>query len=314
MATRSGRFIMKNPLFGRSLVSIDDLTDDEIQLIFKLTKKIKQGGVGKLIENKIIASCFFEPSTRTRLSFESATMLMGGNVIGFSDANTTSHKKGESLHDSMRVIEGYADAIVLRHSLEGAVRLVAEVCNKPVINAGDGTNQHPTQALLDLFTIHECHPDSPSLNIVIMGDLKHGRTVNSLTRACSLFDSRFYFVAEKNLTLPNHVTEMLKQNAIRFSFHQDLSEIISRADILYVTRLQRERTKQEYGKSPYFVDLDILENAKEGLKIFHPLPRVGEISPEVDNTPYAHYFQQAANGLYIRQALLALALNEEIDL
>jgi aspartate carbamoyltransferase catalytic subunit len=305
---------MNNSLYQRSLVSIDDLSDAELEHIFALTKKIKSQGVGKFIDNKIVASCFYEASTRTRLSFEAAAMTMGGNIVGFSDANTTSHKKGESLHDSMRVIESYADVIVLRHPLEGAVRLAAEVCHKPVINAGDGTNQHPTQALLDLFTIKECHPDNTALNIVIMGDLKHGRTVNSLTRACSLFNSRLYFVANKELSLPDHVTEMLKQNAIRFSFHHDLSEIIDRADILYVTRLQRERTDTHYEKAPYMVDLDVLVNAKPGLKILHPLPRVGEISPNVDKTPHAYYFEQAANGLHIRQALLALVLNKEVPL
>lgn len=305
---------MKNTLYKKSVVSIEDLSDEDILLLFQLARDYKKHGPKKVLEGKVLASCFFEPSTRTRLSFESAALQLGAQVIGFSDANTSSHKKGESLYDSMKVMQNYADAIVLRHPREGSSRMVSEITNVPTINAGDGANQHPTQALLDLFTIKECQPEQESLNIVFMGDLRHGRTVHSLAQVCRLLRCRLFFVAEKAYSLPDYITDVLKSYAIRFSFHHDLREIIDRADILYVTRLQQERLDQATKKVKYGLRLDDLKNAKPTLKILHPLPRVDEIDTAIDNTPYAYYFQQAADGLYIRQALLTLLLCEDVIL
>lgn len=303
---------MTQELFNQSIISIDDLSDTQINRILNLAKQYKDKAPGKILNDKIIATCFFEPSTRTRLSFEAAAIRLGAQIIGFSDASTSSTKKGESLHDAMKMMDSYADAIVLRHPLEGSARMVSEENSVPVINAGDGSNQHPTQALLDLFTIKECHPDKDCLNIIFMGDLKNGRTVHSLAQACRLLNCRLFFVADNELMIPSDVTDILKRDAVRFSFHRNLSEVIDRADILYMTRLQRERSDKVYKKTPYGIGLADLENAKEDLRILHPLPRVDEIATEIDNTPHAYYFQQAENGLYVRQAILSLLLNPQV--
>jgi len=306
---------MNNSLYHTDIVSIKDLTLDQISLILKIAEQLKKKPIKDLLKDKIIAHCFFEPSTRTRLSFETATLRLGGQVIGFADSENTSTKKGESLHDAMKVIAGYADAIVIRHFKEGAARLAAEVADKPVINAGDAANQHPTQALVDLFTIKESQKKLDGLSIALAGDLKYGRTIHSFVQACAFFDIRLYLIAPEALTLPDHMGDLLKKQGVRFSFHETLQEIIPKADILYMTRIQQERfSEAEYQlvKGQYILTPELLHKAKTNLKILHPLPRVNEIAVSVDQTPYAHYFAQAANGVCVRQALLALLLNKEL--
>jgi aspartate carbamoyltransferase catalytic subunit len=305
---------MAASLYQRDIISIKDLSLDDIQIILKTAANLKQFPQTHLLNGKIIAHCFFEPSTRTRLSFESATLRLGGNAIGFTSDEALSVQKGETLLDTMRIISEYADLLVIRHPQEGAARLAAEVSSRPVINAGDGANQHPTQALVDLFTIQECQNKLDGLNIALVGDLKYGRTIHSFAEACVLFNVRLYLVSPEGLTLPETICDALKKRGVRFSFHQSLEEVIPKVDILYLTRIQQERfSAAEYQlvKNHYILTTDLLKNAKPNLKILHPLPRLNEIDITVDKTSFAHYFQQAANGVYVRQALLALLLNEK---
>lgn len=307
--------LMKNTLFGRDIVSMQDLSLEQIHLILDTARKLKEKRALHILKDKVIAHCFFEPSTRTRLSFESATLHLGGNVIGFSSDDALSIQKGESLHDTIKVISEYADLLIVRHPKEGAARLAADVSSKPVINAGDGANQHPTQALLDLFTIQECQQRLDGLAIALVGDLKYGRTIHSFAQACMLFNIRLFLVAPDSLALPESICDALKKAGVRFSFHQTIEEVIPKVDILYMTRIQQERFNQaEYQniRKQYILTTDMLAAARPNLKILHPLPRVNEIEVEVDKTPYAYYFEQAANGLYVRQALLALLLNEGV--
>lgn len=268
------------------------------------------------LTGKVIASCFFEASTRTRLSFETAIQRQGGTIIGFADStNTSMGKKGETLSDSIRMISSYADAIVMRHPQEGSARLASEVATVPVVNGGDGSNQHPSQTLLDLFTIHECQGRLENLTVTFVGDLKYGRTVHSLAQALSLFECRFQFIAPDALAMPDYLLRELDSKNIDYSRVSSLEEAIPNSDILYMTRVQKERfdpTEYMHLASQYILSTDLLKNAPEHLRILHPLPRVDEIPFEVDNTPFAYYFQQAENGVYARQALLALILNEEL--
>lgn len=306
---------MKNSLYGCDIVSMQDLPLPRIQLILETAHKLKAERASKLLNNKVIAHCFFEPSTRTRLSFESATLHLGGNVIGFSSDEALSIRKGETLHDTIRVISEYADLIIIRHPKEGAARLAAEVSSKPVINAGDGANQHPTQALLDLFTIQECQQRIDGLAIALVGDLKYGRTIHSFAQACMLYDIRLFLVAPDSLALPESICDTLKKTGVRFSFHQTIEEVIPKVDILYMTRIQQERfSEAEYQqiRKQYVLTPSMLATARPNLKILHPLPRVNEIDIGVDQTPHAYYFEQAANGLYVREALLALLLNKDL--
>jgi aspartate carbamoyltransferase catalytic subunit len=308
-----------NLIYNRNLISIDDLKLEHIDLIFKTAKKFKEAQ-GKqsfthLLNNKVIASCFFEPSTRTRLSFEAAALRSGAQMIGFSDDSSLSIQKGETLSDTMRVISNYADLIVIRHPKEGSARLTADVAECPVINAGDGSNQHPTQALIDLFSMLECQTRIDGLSIGLVGDLKYGRAIHSFTQLCSLFDVRLYLVSPEMLSLPDALCDNLKKRSIRFSFHQTLEEIIPKLDILYMIRIQQERfNSADYQliKHQFTLTEKMLDQAKSNLKILHPLPRVKQIDINVDRTPYAYYFQQASNGVPIRQALLNLILNEEL--
>lgn len=274
---------------------------------------LKQHVTLPLLKDKIIANCFFEPSTRTRLSFETASLRLGGNVIGFSGDQHTSIKKGETLQDTIRVISNYADLIVIRHAKEGAARLAADISAKPVINAGDGANQHPTQALVDLFTIYECQQRINGLAIALVGDLKYSRTIHSFAEICMLFDIRLFLVAPETLTLPDAISELLKKKGVRFSFHQSIEEVVPKIDILYMTRVQKERLSQDEKQQiekQFVLTTAMLTKAKENLKILHPLPRINEIDIKVDDTPFAHYFTQAANGACVREALLTLLLNE----
>ncbi len=308
-----GKLIMNNTLYGTDIISIADLQLDQINHILKTAAQLKAKPAPDLLQHKIIANCFFEPSTRTRLSFETAALRLGARVIGFSDAENTSIKKGESLHDSIKIIANYADLIVIRHTHAGAARLAADVANKPVINAGDAANQHPTQALLDLFTIKECQQKIAGLNIALTGDLKYGRTIHSLIQLLALFDIRLFLIAPEALSLSEQFANHLKKKGIKFSFHQSIEDVIHKLDILYMTRIQQERfTPLEYQTftEHYALNPACLHKAKPNLKILHPLPRVNEIPMSIDNTPHAYYFEQAANGIWVRQALLNLLLNK----
>jgi aspartate carbamoyltransferase catalytic subunit len=304
---------VKEAFKNRSLISSLDLSKEEILFLLETAKHFKQKAPKDLCKGTILASCFYEPSTRTRLSFETAAHQLGAKVMGFSDLNLTSSKKGESLSDSMRVIGQYADVIVLRHSLEGSARAASESTLTPVINAGDGSNQHPTQMLLDLFTIQETQKNLEGIKMAICGDLKYGRTVHSLATVSALFDMRLYFISPEQLTLPDHLCHELRKRAVRFSFHRTLEEVLDKVDILYMTRIQKERFEEgefEKIKGSYILKEPMLKIAKKNMKILHPLPRLNEIEPDVDRTPHAHYFEQAQNGLYVREALLALILNK----
>ncbi len=302
---------MRISLRNRSILSIADLSKEEILLILKRAEEMKKKAPKELLKSKILASCFYEPSTRTRLSFESAMIRLGGSVIGFSDSHSTSAKKGESLHDSMKVMGQYADLIVLRHPSEGSARAASEATDKPVINAGDGANQHPTQTLLDLFSIKECQKNLKGLHLAFVGDLKFGRTVHSLSLACAHFDMRLFFVSPQRLALPEEISHSLKKQGIKFSFHRTIEEVVDKVEILYMTRIQKERldpASYEECKNVYILKEEMLKKTKKNLKVFHPLPRVNEIEVSIDKTPFAYYFQQAENGLYVRMALLSLIL------
>lgn len=305
-----------NLLYQKDLISTKAMALPEVELILETAKKIKTNPDKFTATNKIIASCFFEPSTRTRLSFESAALRLGAKVIGFSGHEGLSIQKGETLSDTMRVISEYTDLIIIRHPSEGSARLTAEMANCPVINAGDGANQHPTQALLDLYTIQECQPQLNGLSIALVGDLKYGRSIHSFIDVCSLFDIRLYLISPEILSLPDSICDALKRRGTRFSFHHSLEEVIPKVDILYMTRIQQERfSKADYQlvKNQFILTAKGLENAKPNLKVLHPLPRVNEIAADVDETPYAYYFQQANNGVLVRQAILTLLLNESLS-
>jgi aspartate carbamoyltransferase catalytic subunit len=310
--------VMTNSLYKKHIISISELTRDELELIVQTAGQLKNTPNPELIRHKVIASCFFEPSTRTRLSFETAIQRIGGSVIGFDNSgNTSLAKKGETLADSVQVISSYVDAFVMRHPQEGAARLASEFSNgTPVINAGDGANQHPTQTLLDLFTIAETQGKLDNLNIAFVGDLKYGRTVHSLTQALGKFNNNhFFFIAPDALAMPDYILEELEEAQIQYSLHRDIESIIPEVDILYMTRVQKERfDESEYAhiRSAYILTTAHLENARPNMKVLHPLPRVDEITTDVDKTPHAYFFQQAENGVYAREALLALVLNETL--
>ncbi|MBF0406853.1 MAG: aspartate carbamoyltransferase [Candidatus Riflebacteria bacterium] len=296
----------------KDLISIDDLSIKNINDYLNYAEKIEQIPLkdkAKMLAGKILGVLFFEPSTRTRLSFEAAMLRLGGNVIGFSDVVSTSTAKGESLADTIKTVEQYCDAIVIRHPREGAARLSAEVSRLPVINAGDGANQHPTQTLLDLYTISRFFGRISGLKIALAGDLKYSRTVHSLVHALSKFDGiEFMFVSPDTLKMPEYVKTASNTKSFKCVETVDLKQAIIECDIVYMTRIQRERfpdpMEYEKVKDSYKIDHNILKGAKSTLKILHPLPRVNEISPEIDSTPYAGYFPQVGYGLTMRQALL----------
>ncbi len=298
---------------GRDIASIEDFTREEVDYILNIAKimePLAQKG-SDILKGKILATLFFEPSTRTRLSFESAMLKLGGSIIGFGDAETSSVKKGENLADTVRTVENYADVIALRHPLEGAARLAAEFAKIPIINAGSGAEEHPTQALVDLYTIQKEKGNIDGLKIALVGDLRYGRTVHSLAYALSLYNIELYLVSPENLRMRREVLRTI-QNKIPVSESQNLEKIIPQVDVLYVTRIQKERfpDQAEYAKVKgiYRVDPKSLANAKTNMIILHPLPRVDEIVPEVDSMPQARYFQQARNGVVVRMALLSLVL------
>lgn len=303
---------MNNPLYQQNIISIADLTRRDLELIVQTAHSLKQNPQPELLKNKVVASCFFEASTRTRLSFESAVHRLGGSVIGFdSGGNTSLAQKGETLADSVKIISSYADAFFMRHPQEGAARLASEFSDVPVINGGDGANQHPTQTLLDLFSIYETQGTLDNLNIAFVGDLKYGRTVHSLAQALSQFNCNLFFIAPVALAMPDYILEELDDKNINYSVHSSIEEVVDSLDILYMTRVQKERfdeTEYQHIKSTFLLDTPMLNNVRDNLKVLHPLPRIDEIAKDVDDTPYAYYFQQAKNGVYARQALLALLL------
>lgn len=299
--------VLQETLAGRDLISISDLSKEEIERILEMAQKELPSD---LCRGSLLASLFFEPSTRTRLSFEAAMHRLGGQVIGVSEMANSSLQKGESLADSIRVISSYADLIVLRHPLEGAARLAADCSNKPIINAGDGPNQHPTQTLLDLYTILKTQGTLDGLSIAFAGDLKFGRTVHSLALALAHYKTRLYFISPDFLSLPEEIAQELRKKGVKFSFHSSFEELLAHIDLLYMTRLQRERFMQGALPSPFQLKKRHLERVKENFRILHPLPRLDEIEREIDSTPFAAYFQQAENALPVRMALLALLLGK----
>ncbi|ARC91130.1 aspartate carbamoyltransferase [Vibrio coralliilyticus] len=309
---------MAHSLFNKHIISIPELSRSELELIVDTAARLKAEPNPTLLKNKVVASCFFEPSTRTRLSFETAVQRLGGTIIGFDNGgNTSLAKKGETLADSVQVIASYVDAFVMRHPQEGAARLASEFSNGvPVVNGGDGANQHPTQTLLDLFSIYETQGTLDNLNVAFVGDLKYGRTVHSLTQALAKFNNvRFFFIAPEALAMPDYICEELEEAGIKFSMHNNIEDVVPELDVLYMTRVQKERfDESEYAhiKSAFILTANTLKEARENLKVLHPLPRVDEITTDVDKTPHAYYFEQAENGVYAREALLALVLSETL--
>ena len=301
-----------------SLVSINDFNKEEIMDLLKKAKSFEENPNRRVLEGKVIATLFFEPSTRTRLSFETAVNRLGGRIIGFSDAATSSSSKGESLKDTIIMVSNYVDLIIMRHHLEGAARYASEVSSVPIINAGDGANQHPTQTMLDLYSIYKTQGTLENLNITMVGDLKYGRTVHSLLQAMSHFNPTFHFVAPDELKMPQEYKIFCEEHNIPYYEHRDFSEeVINQADILYMTRVQRERftdlVEYERVKDVYILHNSMLANSKPNLRVLHPLPRVNEIAYDVDANPKAYYFQQAKNGLYARQAIICKVLGIDVE-
>ncbi len=299
---------MKN----KSLVSINDFSRDEHTRILDLAGAFEKRPKQRILEDFVVATLFFEPSTRTRLSFESAATRLGARVIGFSDSSSTSVQKGESLRDTILTVSNYSDIIVMRHPKEGSARFASEVAKVPVINAGDGSNQHPTQTLLDMYSIRKTQGTLENLNIAFVGDLKYGRTVHSLVMALCNYNTTFHLVSPLELKLPSSVKMHIKNRKLDYHQYTDLQEVIPKADILYMTRIQKERfsdpIEYEKVKNSYILRNSMLDEGKPNLKILHPLPRVNEITTDVDDNPKAYYFTQALNGVFIRQALLASIL------
>ena len=301
-----------------SLVSIADLSRDKILYLMEMAQEFEQYPNRKLLDGRIVATLFFEPSTRTRLSFETAAHRLGASVIGFTDPKVTSSTKGETLKDTIMMVANYSDVIVMRHFLDGAALYASELTQTPVVNAGDGAHQHPSQTLLDLYTMLQTQGKLENLNIHLVGDLKYGRTVHSLIMAMRHFNPTFHFIAPKELAMPEEYKQYCNKHGIKFVEHEDFNEdTIAEADIIYMTRVQRERfsdlMEYERVKDVYILRGDMLGKAKENMRILHPLPRVNEITQDVDDTPHAYYFQQALNGLYAREAILCNALGITLE-
>lgn len=296
----------------KSLVSINDFDKSEILRIIEIAADFEANPNQPILEGKVIASLFFEASTRTRLSFESAINRLGARVIGFSDTANTSVTKGESFNDTICTIANYCDMIVMRHFMEGAARYASQVSNVPVVNAGDGSNQHPSQTLLDLYSIVKTQGSLYDINIMMVGDLKYGRTVHSLIQALSHFGAKFTFVAPKELQLQDEYKIFLNNNNIKYVETYDIMEYINDVDIIYMTRVQKERfsdlMEYEKVKDEYILYNSMLANTKDNMKILHPLPRVNEIHTDVDSNPKAYYFQQTKNGIFTRMAIISYLL------
>lgn len=297
---------------NQHILSARDFTREEIDFIIEIGKKMANNKYSKLLDDKIMATLFFEPSTRTRLSFESAMLRLGGKVIGFTSRDVSSVKKGESIADTIRTVENYSDIIIIRHPLEGVARMAAKFSSIPIINGGSGSAEHPTQALLDLFTIKEECGTIDGLNIGLCGDLKYGRTVHSLAYLFSNYNLNLYLISPASLKMRFRITDWLYDKKMKFKETEKFKEILPILDILYMTRIQEERflEAEEYEKvkDVYVLTKKDLDNTKENFRLMHPLPRVGEISPDIDKSPKAIYFKQMKYGLYLRMALLALVL------
>ena len=298
---------------NNSLVTIANLSREDIMHLLHQAEKFENEPNRTILSDKVVATLFFEPSTRTRLSFETAANRLGARVIGFTDPKVTSSTKGETLKDTIMMVSNYADVIVMRHYLEGAARYAAEISPVPVINAGDGANQHPTQTLLDLYSIYKSQGTLDNLHIYLVGDLKYGRTVHSLIMAMRHFNPTFHFIAPKELAMPEEYKIYCQNRNIPFVEEEEFNaDIIANADILYMTRVQRERftdlMEYERVKDVYILKASMLKDAKPTMKVLHPLPRVNEIAYDVDDDPHAYYFQQARNGLYARHAIICNTL------
>lgn len=297
---------------SKSLISIHDFSKEEILHILSVAAGMEKNKSQKILDGKVVACLFFEPSTRTRLSFETAANRLGARVIGFSDIKNTSITKGETLKDTIKMVSNYVDLIVMRHPLEGAARYASEVCDIPVVNAGDGANQHPSQTLLDLYTILETQGRLDNVTINMVGDLKYGRTVHSLLQAMSHFNPEFIFTAPPELRLPEEYRTFLSGKGIPFTETASLQEYLNGCDILYMTRVQQERfsdpMEYEKVKNVYRLEASMLTEVRDNMKILHPLPRVDEIAVDVDDTKYAYFYKQAENGMYVRMAIISYLL------
>lgn len=305
-------------IMKHDFVTIADLSKDKIMYMIRLAQEFEKHPNRELLKGKIVATLFFEPSTRTRLSFETAANRLGAKVIGFSDAKASSVTKGETLKDTILMVSNYADVIVMRHYIEGAAQYASEISPVPIVNAGDGAHMHPSQCLLDLYSIYKTQGTLENLNIYLVGDLKYGRTVHSLITAMRHFNPTFHFIAPEELAMPNEYKLYCKQHGIKFEEHTEFNEnIIADADILYMTRVQKERfsdlMEYERVKNVYILKNSMLKNAKENMKILHPLPRVNEIAYDVDANPHAYYIQQAGNGLFAREAIFSHVLDISLD-
>ncbi|MDO4196098.1 MAG: aspartate carbamoyltransferase [Prevotellaceae bacterium] len=299
-------------------VTIADLSKEEIMYLIEMAQEFEKHPNRELLKGRIVATLFFEPSTRTRLSFETAANRLGAKVIGFADPKITSGTKGETLKDTILMVSNYADIIVMRHFIEGAAQYASEIAPVPIVNAGDGAHEHPSQCLLDLYSIYKTQGTLENLNIYLVGDLKYGRTVHSLITAMRHFNPTFHFIAPKELAMPNEYKLYCKEHGINFQEHTAFNEkIIADADIIYMTRVQKERfsdlMEYERVKNVYILKNSMLGLARENMKILHPLPRVNEIAYDVDDNPHAYYIQQAQNGLYAREAIYCRVLGIGLD-
>lgn len=302
----------------KSLVSITDYSKEDVLRLVELAEKFDENPNRRLLQGTVCATLFFEPSTRTRLSFETAVSRLGGRIIGFSDAATTSSTKGETLKDTIAMVNNYADLIIMRHHLEGAARYASEISATPIINAGDGANQHPTQTMLDIYSIYKTQGTLENLTITMVGDLKYGRTVHSLIEGMSHFKPKFIFVAPEELALPKSYIDFCDAHNIPHEHHTDFStDVINRTDILYMTRVQRERftdlMEYERVKNVYILRKSMLDGSRDNLRVLHPLPRVNEIQQDVDDSPKAYYFEQAKNGMFMREAIICDILGVQVD-
>ena len=299
-------------------VTIANLTREKILYMIDMAQEFERHPNREILKGKVVATLFFEPSTRTRLSFETAANRLGARVIGFADPKVTSGTKGETLKDTVLMVANYADVIVMRHYIEGAAQYAAEVTDVPIVNAGDGAHQHPSQCMLDLYSIYKTQGTLENLSIYLVGDLKYGRTVHSLLMAMRHFNPTFHFVAPEELAMPNEYKLYCKEHGIQFEEHTDFNEqVIADADILYMTRVQKERfsdlMEYERVKNVYILNRSMLRLAKPNMRILHPLPRVNEIAYDVDEDPHAYYIQQAGNGLYAREAIFCDVLGISLD-
>jgi len=310
---------LNSSFMGRDVISILDFKREELEELFELSDKARKlfNRKLRLLEGKVVSLAFFEPSTRTRMSFEVAAKKLGADVIGFSSEESISIAKGENLADTVRMLDSYSDLIVIRHRLEGAAKFASEIALNPVINGGDGKQHHPTQAMIDLYTVRELFGEIDGLTYAIVGDLRYGRAATSFIYALTLFKPlKVYLVSPPILRARPEVISLLKSKGIVFEELSKLDDVIREVDVMYVTRVQRERfpdpTEYEKAKGTYKVTLKLLEKAKRSLKILHPLPKVDEIELSVDSSEHAAYFLQASLGVPVRMALLAMVLGGEL--